>query len=116
MRLVTLTAIGLFVIGSATTARADDEKGLEGTWRQETAGLGVSYWELKPTGKHTYDAQEYGLASVKGKAKLVDGHLIITIEGSKDHYKWHLKGTAGKGELIREGQDPAKSEVRFIGK
>ena len=116
MRSVKLAAICLFLLGAATQAWADDKEGLKGTWRQETEGLGVSYWELTPKGEHTYDAQEYGLASVKGTARLKDGHLIITIEGSKDYYKWHLKGTAGKGELIREGQAPAKSEVRFIGK
>jgi hypothetical protein len=111
--------LGLLLV---TPARAADE--LAGVWRQETEGIGVSYWELTPKGEHTYDAQEYGLAGVKGTAYLKDGVLVIRCEKLGDDqgtYEWRLKGTAGKGKLVIKtaGGDEKvyeHSSVRFVGK
>jgi hypothetical protein len=96
---------------------------LAGTWRQETEGLGVSYWELTPKGEHTYAAQEYGLGNVKGTASFKDDHLVIHWEnpdnGVKGVFTWHLKGPSGKGRM-EQGKNGEtkfdKSSVRFIGK
>jgi hypothetical protein len=117
-RLLGLGLLSLLAVGSAYAA---DE--LAGTWRQDTEGVGVSYWELTPKGEHLYDAQEYGLGGVKGTARLKEGILVIHFVNGDDKgtYEWHLKGTAGKGKLFLKlgGQEERiyeKSSVRFIGK
>ena len=119
--MIRLFSLGLLSLLVVTPARAADE--LAGTWRQETEGLGVSYWELTPKGERTYEAQEYGLANVKGTASLKDDILVIHFVNGDDKgtYEWHLKGTAGKGKLFLKlaGADEKvydKSSVRFIGK
>jgi hypothetical protein len=117
-----LFSLGLLSLLVVSPARAAEE--LAGTWRQETEGLGVSYWELTPKGEHTYDAQEFGLGGVKGTARLEDGRLVIRFEngeGGKGHYEWHLKGPAGKGKLVftpagGERKVYDNSSIRFIGK
>jgi hypothetical protein len=118
-RLFSLGLLGLLVV---TPAWAAEE--LAGTWRQETEGIGVSYWELTPKGEHTYTAQEYGLGGMKGIARLEDGRLVIRFEddqGGKGIYEWHLKGPAGKGKFVStpaggERKVFDNSSVRFIGK
>jgi len=119
-----LFSLGLLSLLVVTPARAAEE--LAGIWRQETEGDGgsfVSFWELTPKGEHTYEAQEYGLGSVKGIAHLKDGVLVIHFVNGDDKgtYEWRLKGTAGKGKLFLKlaGEDEKvydKSSVRFIGK
>ncbi len=117
-RLFNLGVLSLLVVSQA---QAGEE--LAGTWRQETEGVGVSYWELTPKGEHTYEAQEYGLASVKGTARLKDGVLVIHFKNGDDRgtYEWRLNGPQGKGKLVirQEGEvakEFDKSSVRFIGK
>jgi hypothetical protein len=116
-----LFSLGLLSLLVVTPAQAAKE--LAGTWRQETEGIGVSYWELTPKGEDTYEAQEYGLGGVKGTASLKDGRLVIQFErdGAKRMYEWHLKGPAGKGKLVftpaaGEKKEYDKSSIRFIGK
>jgi hypothetical protein len=120
-RLFSLVSLGLLSLLLVTQARAAEE--LTGVWRQETEGVGVSFWELTPKGEHTYEAQEYGLGGVKGMAHLKDGVLVIHFVNGDDKgtYEWRLKGTAGKGKLVLKlaGQDEKvfdNSSVRFIGK
>jgi hypothetical protein len=73
--MICLFSFGLLCLLVVGQGRAAED--LAGTWRQETEGVGVSYWEFTPKGEHAYDAQEYGLASVHGIARLEDGVLVI---------------------------------------
>ena len=118
-----IRAIGLCLITLFMAAPALAAESLAGTWRQETEGIGVSYWELTPKGEHAYDAQEYGLAGKKGVARLEGDHLVIHIEdeGGRATYDWHLQGTSGHGKLVQHiagGEEKIyeHSSVRFIGK
>jgi hypothetical protein len=85
--------------------------------------VGVSYWELTPKDKHTYEAVEYGLAGARGTARLRDGVLVIHFKTADDGgtYEWRLKGTTGRGRLVLKKDGEAdkvfdKSTIRFIGK
>jgi len=74
----------------------------------------VSFWELTPKGEHTYEAQEYGLANVKGTAHLKDGVLVIRCEKNGDErgtYEWRLKGTVGKGKLMVSGHGSTYGKI-----
>lgn len=129
---------GLSLLGLLAVAQASRAADLEGIWRQETPGVGVSYWEFTPKGEHTFDAQEYGIGNVRGTARLRDNVLIVHWQNGdntvKGVYEWRLKGTSGKGKLIftqynadftlgvevqRDGRtvrEADRSTVRFIGK
>jgi hypothetical protein len=109
-------SLGLLGLLAASPARAAED--LAGVWRQETEGIGVSFWELTPRGEHTYAAQEYGIGSVKGTARLEGGRLVIRFDDpDRGRYEWRLRGTAGKGVFISgEGKVYENSSVRFIGK
>ena len=117
-----LFSLGLLILLVVTPARAAEE--LTGTWRQETEGIGVSYWELTPKDENTYTAQEYGLGGKKAIARLEDGRLVIRFEdddGGKGTYEWRLKDRAGKGKFVFTPASGEKkvydnSSVRFIGK
>jgi hypothetical protein len=117
-----LLSLGLLSLLIVTPARAAEE--LAGTWRQETEGIGVSYWELTSKGENTYEAQEYGLGGAKGTARLEDDRLVIrfeTADGGKGSYVWLIKKRVGKGKLVftpagGETKESDNSSVRFIGK
>jgi hypothetical protein len=75
---------------------------LEGTWRQDTPGLGESDWILTANGDGTYEAQEHGLGSVHGTARLKNNVLTIAFDhlGAAGIYEWKLNGKAGTGSMM----------------
>jgi hypothetical protein len=115
-----LFSLGLLGLLAFTPALAAED--LRGVWKQETEGIGVSFWELTPRAgeQHAYDAQEYGLGGVRGIARLEDGHLVIHFGDDprpRNTYKWKLEGTRGRGHFTGgDGTVFDKSVVKFIGK
>ena len=74
---------------------------LEGSWTQDTPGVGSTVWDIKSDGT----ANERGIGYAKGKATLSGNLLRIdwqTNTGYSGYYEWTLDGNcnSGKGTLV----------------
>ncbi|MBK7230860.1 MAG: hypothetical protein IPH93_00950 [Saprospiraceae bacterium] len=74
---------------------------LEGSWAQNTPGVGSTTWEIKSDGT----AIEIGIGSARGQASLKGNILHIdwhTGTGYSGYYEWALDGTCSVGNGILE--------------
>ncbi len=87
--------------GNQTTEKPSGACKLEGSWTQNTPGVGSTVWEIKSNGTAT----EIGMGSAKGQATLKGNLLHIdwqTSTGFSGYYEWTLDSncSSGKGILL----------------